>query len=183
MRRRARGRYGDQTTFEVGRPKCIEQKFTRAKRGIFLPGSCRFCRLALRRLVLSSRAFSALLAMSAMTAVSALMLRRSETDDLVLFTMIRPEILAIECQRSRMERNSREIFRRSCGWIEASEPIVSGVFVVGSYEVEIAIDDDLAADLVRYFELGQNSAVIVQPQDSLVVPLAQVQVLAIAPEL
>lgn len=97
--------------------------------------------------------------------------------------MIRPEILAVECQRTRMERNSRQIFRRSYDWIVASEPIVSAVFVVGSYKVEISIDDDLAANLVRYFELGQNSAVIVQLQDSLVVPLAQVQVVAIAPEL
>ena len=116
-------------------------------------------------------------------AVSALLPRRGETDDLVLFAMIRPEILAVECQCTRMERNSREIFRRSCDWIVASEPIVSTVFVVCSYKVEISIDDDLAANLVRYFELGQNSAVIVQPEDSLVVPLAQVQVLAIASEL
>jgi hypothetical protein len=43
---------------QVGRPKCIEQKFAKAKRGIFLPGSCRFRCLAprrFRRLVLSSR--------------------------------------------------------------------------------------------------------------------------------
>ena len=127
--------------------------------------------------------FSALLAMSAMTAMSAFLPRCSETDDLVLLAMIRPEIFAVECQRTRMKRNSSEIFRRSCDWIESSEPVVSGVFVIRCHQTELSIDDNLAADLVWYFEFGQDSAVVIQAQDSLVVPLAQVQVLSIEPEL
>ena len=115
--------------------------------------------------------------------MTAFLPRCSETDDLVLLAMIRPEIFAVERQRTRMKGNSSEIFRRSCDWIEASEPVVSGVFVIGCHQIELSIEDDLAADLMRCFEFGQDSAVVIQAQDSLVVPLAQVQLLTIKPEL
>ena len=48
-------------------------------------------------------------AFPAFSALSAFLLRRSETDDPVLLAMVRPEIFAVECQRTRMKGNSSEI--------------------------------------------------------------------------
>ena len=86
-----------------------------------------------------------------MTALTAFLPRCSEADDLVLLAMIRPEIFAVERQRTRMKGNPSEIFRRSGDWIESSKPVVSGVFVLRCHQIELSIDDDLAADLVRCF--------------------------------
>src|ERR1700737_1324346 len=115
--------------------------------------------------------------------MSALGVRCSETNYFALLSMIRPETLAVEGKRPSVERDPGEISGRTSAGINAGKPIVCGVFVVRCHQVKLSIDDDLATDLVGYLELGQDCSVVIEPEDSLVVPLAQVQLLAVETEL
>src|SRR5665213_101496 len=99
--------------------------------------------------------------------------------------MIGPKALAVEGQGSSGKRHAREIFddRTFAARIDARNEILVGLLIVGIEDEKAAGYHDQPADAARRRDRAQNLTAIADLQDALVVPLADVQKVAVVAQL
>src|SRR3712207_47749 len=113
-----------------------------------------------------------------------------ERHDLVRRTMIRPELLPIERQRARRERNPREVFDsgRPVAKINPRDaPLFRFARRIGillpADDVEHSVGKGVAANLSAGIDRAQDRARVIYLMNVPFVPLAQVAMLAIEAEI
>src|SRR5271156_1340830 len=99
--------------------------------------------------------------------------------------MIAPEELAVESERAGREADATEIVRvrGAVARVDSRQKVIVRFFVVGRREIEAATDDHLSADLMRHHDNRSYATLLVERQYPFVVPLADVQPIAVEAEL
>ncbi len=99
--------------------------------------------------------------------------------------MVRPEACAIEGEGAGWKRDARDVFDRRIllPRIEARDAPAFVALLGAAQDVDRAIDEGVAADFRADIERVENVAALIEFQNALLVPLAQVKVLAIVAEI
>lgn len=110
---------------------------------------------------------------------------RLKADDFILFPVIGPEVGSVEGQGAGSEGNMGQVFALGAflAQVQAGQPIVGSLFVVGGDQVKPMAENDLAADLMWHRDDAMHRSIRVDRQDALAIPLADMELLAIETEL
>jgi hypothetical protein len=95
--------------------------------------------------------------------------------------MVRPETLSVERERTALKRNPGELFNfgSAFAWIEPSQPPITAILFRAAQDVDRFVNKRVAANLRANGDLAENVALRVEFQNSEIVPLTQVEVLAV----
>src|SRR4051794_14345951 len=108
-----------------------------------------------------------------------------EGDGLVAGPVVTPEVASVMCERAGGEGNPRKILRLGVvvAWIEARDAPALAIGFRSAQDVDHSVDERVAADLCAHVELTQDGTAPVELEDALLVPLAQVQVMAVVAQI
>ena len=95
--------------------------------------------------------------------------------------MVRPKVGSVEGQRAALKRDSREVFdlRRRLPRLKACDAPIFVPLLGPAQDVEPSIDKHMATDFGSHIKNSQDIAVRIEPEDPMLVPLAQVEMTAI----
>ena len=99
--------------------------------------------------------------------------------------MVRPEAGAVEGQGPAGKGDAGEVFDDGfiASWVDASQVVVVGAFIIRSLREDYAIDEYLAAGFVWQVKSFNDVTLCIDLQHAFVVPLANVQVRTVVAEL
>src|SRR5215475_6616671 len=98
--------------------------------------------------------------------------------------MIRPKVRAIECKRTTRERHDRGVFnlRLFLSWIESCDRPALTILLCPAQDVDHSTNKRVTRDLCTDLNNTDNIAVSVQFENSMFIPLTQIQALTVVAE-
>lgn len=98
--------------------------------------------------------------------------------------MIRPEVFAVEGQRTTRKRYGREVFDLRCFLteIESRNRPALAILLGPAQDVDHSINERVARDLRADVDSADDIATGVQSKDALFVPLTKIDILAVVAE-
>src|SRR5436305_5276585 len=98
--------------------------------------------------------------------------------------MVRPEMLAVESERAALERDAREVFdlRRLVPRIQSRDAPIFIPLLRPAQNIDQSINENMSADLGADRNLSQNVSLRIEFQDSILIPLTQIKIVAVVTE-
>src|SRR5271165_2722431 len=108
-----------------------------------------------------------------------------ESNDLIGFAVVRPETLAVERKAARVEVDAREILTPDVAVlrVKARQPILVDFFIIGREQVEVSAGIGLSGNLMWRMKIADDAARVVETDNALIVPLANVQPIAVVAQM